>query len=86
MATYKTPGVYVEEIALLPRVINGEPTSVAGFIGTTQHIQRGDFDNDTLINSPTRITSLAHFTETFGTYDKVNSPYLAISVKAFFEK
>ena len=36
MASYKTPGVYVEEIPKLPQSVADVPTAIPGFIGYTE--------------------------------------------------
>ncbi len=65
MATYKTPGVYIEEITTLPPSIAPVATAVPAFIGYTE--LTADGDNPTgLINNPTRITSMLEFIEKFG--------------------
>lgn len=85
MAQYKAPGVYIEEVSNSSRSIKGEPTNVTGFVGTTQHVSNERLDNNNLINIPTQITSWSQFMKSFGTYDESSSPFLALSVKAFFD-
>jgi len=85
MTSYLYPGVYVEQVNARPSVIVGVSTNVVGFIGKTEHIKKDDFDNDTLLNVPTRITSWTEYSEKYGNYDKEHSPYLALSVKGFFD-
>ncbi|PHN06368.1 phage tail sheath family protein [Flavilitoribacter nigricans] len=57
MPSYKTPGVYVEEISLLPPSVAQVETAIPAFIGYTQ-------SGPTL--SPTRIKSLVEFQDIFG--------------------
>lgn len=63
MATYKTPGVYVEEISLLPRSVAQVETAIPAFIGYTQFSEK---DGQPLKNIPTRITSMLEYQLYFG--------------------
>ena len=45
MATYKTPGVYIEEIALFPPSVAQVETAIPAFIGYTEKHKK---DNDDL--------------------------------------
>lgn len=63
MATYKTPGVYIEEIALFPPSVAQVETAIPAFIGYTEKHKK---DNDDLKLVPTRITSLVEYTQYFG--------------------
>ena len=56
MATYKTPGVYIEEIALFPPSVAQVETAIPAFIGYTE--KAIDSGGSSLTNKPTRITSL----------------------------
>lgn len=60
----KTPGVYVEEIALFPPSIAEVATAIPAFIGYTDIAQ--DTEQKTLRNIPVKITSLLEFTSLFG--------------------
>lgn len=60
MQTYKTPGVYVEEIATLPASVAEVETAIPAFFGFTE---KGP------VNTPTRITSLMEFQSHFGNAD-----------------
>lgn len=65
MATsYKTPGVYVEEISSLPASVAQVETAIPAFIGYTEFYT--DIDGSELLNVPTRISSLVDFREKFG--------------------
>lgn len=55
--TYKTPGVYVEEIAKLPPSIAEVATAIPAFLGYTE---KG------ATNKPTRITSILEYENLFG--------------------
>jgi len=63
MATYKTPGVYIEEIALFPPSVAQVETAIPAFIGFTEKAKK---DNDDLHLVPTRITSLVEYVQYFG--------------------
>jgi uncharacterized protein len=60
MATYKTPGVYVEEISTLPPSVAEVETAIPAFIGFTQ---KG------ILNTPKRISSLKEYEDFFGGAD-----------------
>lgn len=62
---YKVPGVFVEEVSLLPPSVAAVATGIPAFIGHTQIIT--DTQGTSLINRPIRITSLLAFTQLFGT-------------------
>jgi len=65
MATsYKTPGVYVEEIPKFPPSVAEVETAIPAFIGFTQ--QAIKIINGDLKNVPTRITSLLEYEQYFG--------------------
>ena len=57
MATYKTPGVYVEEISTLPPSVAGVATAIPAFLGYTE---------EGPTNVPTRIDTLLDYEQTFG--------------------
>jgi hypothetical protein len=63
MATYKTPGVYVEEISLLPPSVAQVETAIPAFIGHTKFAEK---DGQDLKNLPTRITSMLEYQQYFG--------------------
>jgi phage tail sheath protein FI len=63
MATYKTPGVYIEEIALFPPSVAQVETAIPAFIGYTEKAKK---DNDDLTMIPTRITSLVEYVQYYG--------------------
>jgi phage tail sheath protein FI len=63
MATYKTPGVYVEEIPKFPPSIAPVETAIPAFIGYTEKAIR---NGETLKLKPTRIESIAEYEELFG--------------------
>lgn len=61
---YKTPGVFVEELSLIPPSVASVATAVPAFIGHTAITT--DAAGATLINRPIRITSLLDYTTMFG--------------------
>lgn len=61
---YKTPGVYVEEISLFPPSVAQVETAIPAFIGYTE--TAANADGDSLINIPTRITSLLEYQQYYG--------------------
>lgn len=64
--TYRTPGVYIEEISLLPPSIAEVETAIPAFIGYTEKAKK---NNQSLLNVPTRITSLLEYKTYFGGAD-----------------
>jgi uncharacterized protein len=66
MATsYKTPGVYVEEISKFPPSVAQVETAIPAFIGYTEKAEK-DNDQAALRNLPTRIRSLEEYRAKFG--------------------
>jgi Bacteriophage tail sheath protein len=64
MTTYKTPDVYVEEIALFPPSVAEVETAIPAFIGYTE--KADEFGPNDLRNVPRMITSLLEYHELFG--------------------
>ncbi len=62
-ASYKTPGVYVEEISKLPPSVAQVETAIPAFIGYTE---KDTYNGLPLVNKPTRIKSLKEYEEIFG--------------------
>lgn len=62
-ASYKTPGVYVEEISKLPPSVAQVETAIPAFIGYTE---KDSYNGLSLVNKPTRIKSLKEYEEIFG--------------------
>lgn len=62
-STYKTPGVYVEEISLFPPSVAQVETAIPAFIGYTEKAEK---DGSSIVMIPTEITSLLEFKELFG--------------------
>jgi phage tail sheath protein FI len=63
MAIYKTPGVYVEEISLLPPSVAQVETAIPAFIGYTQLAEK---DGQDLKGVPTRISSMLDYQQYYG--------------------
>ena len=63
-STYKTPGVYVEEISKLPPSVAEVDTAIPAFVGYTEKAKRY-VDND-LHKVPTRIKSLLDYEQYYG--------------------
>jgi uncharacterized protein len=61
--TYKTPGVYVEEIAKLPPSVAQVETAIPAFIGYTEKAEK---NGESLIGKALAIESLAEFVFFFG--------------------
>lgn len=74
MPEYLSPGVYVEEIEIGAKPIEGVSTSTAGFVGMAE---KGDLDK------PTLVTSWGQFVDKFGRYT-TEKPHLAPAVYGFF--
>lgn len=73
MATYLTPGVYVEEVQSGARPIEGVGTAVAAFVGFAE---RGPF------HEPTLVTGWDQYHQTFGGFTE--GTYLAHAVHGYF--
>jgi phage tail sheath protein FI len=63
MPTYKTPGVYTEEISKFPPSVAEVATAIPAFIGYTEKAERF---GQNLRNIPTRIKSLLEYQQWFG--------------------
>lgn len=62
--TYKTPGVYVQEVALFPPSVAQVETAIPAFIGYTQ--KAVDSNGRNLTGIPVKISSLVEFESLFG--------------------
>lgn len=74
MPTYKTPGVYVEEIPGNSRPITGVSTSTGAFVGVTE---KGPLDK------AVRINNYSEFQDNYGS--PLDGHWLAHAVRLFFE-
>ena len=63
MSTYKTPGVYVEEIPKLPPSVAQVETAIPAFIGYTE---RAEKNGQSLFNVAQPVESLAEFESYYG--------------------
>lgn len=78
MANYRSPGVYIEEIALLPPSIAEVESAVPAFVGYTEKAK--NLVDDDLLNVPTPISSWPDFVQYFGGPDVENAANIAINV------
>lgn len=71
MISYKTPGVYIQEIDTFPPGVAAVETAIPAFLGYVERAEKGGLslidgvDNDTII-TPVRIKSLLEFEQFFG--------------------
>lgn len=79
---YRTPGVYVEEISLLPASVAQSETAIPVFIGFTEIAE--DSDGNSLRMTPVRIASLMDFSTLFGG-PPVQSMEVAVETEAPYE-
>jgi len=63
MASYKTPGVYVQEVSTLPASIAAVETAIPAFIGYTQ---QNSYKGESLDDKPYKVSSLLEYEEVFG--------------------
>ncbi len=63
MPTYKTPGVYVEEVSVLAPSVAGVETAIPAFIGYTE---KASFKGENLEDKAIRISSLLDYQERYG--------------------
>lgn len=71
MATYKTPGVYIEELPNMPPSITAVDTAIPAFIGYTEFAR--DQEADDLLLVPKRISSWWEYEHYFGRADAEKS-------------
>ena len=64
MTTYKTPGVYIEEIVKFPPSVAQVETAIPAFIGYTEIAKKKE--DDDLVMDPIRITSMLEYEAYFG--------------------
>lgn len=79
--TYKTPGVYVEEISVFPPSVAQVETAIPAFIGYTEKAMKL-VDND-LLKVPTRITSLLEYVQYFGGAN--NEQNIAVNINDVYD-
>lgn len=70
VSSYKTPGVYIEEIAKFPPSVVPVETAIPAFLGYTQNTH---YQGEDLINRPVAIDSFLEFEQIFGTAPPLGS-------------
>ena len=84
MATsYKTPGVYVEEISTFPPSVAQVETAIPAFVGYTETALK---DGNDLTNIPTRIVSLLEYETYFGKAEAETSMVINIELAPLIKK
>ena len=83
MANYRSPGVFVEEISLLPPSIAEVDSAVPAFVGYTE--KATNLTVDDLLGQPTPIGSMSDFVQYFGGADPEDNTdnHLSISVNEY---
>jgi len=87
MPEYLSPGVYVEEVNIGPKPIEGVATSTAAFVGFTEKAELireigGEIVAEDLLNKPQLVTNWSQYVERFGGF--VGGTYLPHAVYGFF--
>jgi uncharacterized protein len=77
--TYKTPGVYVEEITKFPPSVAQVETAIPAFIGYTEKAVNNA--GESLTNVPTRIVSLLEYENNFG---KAMAEDITVVIRDFY--
>jgi len=80
LSTLRTPGVYIDEVSLLPPSVAGVETGIPAFIGYTKEIATKSGENLKL--KPRKIYSLRQFEETYGVAEAEDDG-LKITIKDF---
>lgn len=62
-STYKTPGVYVEEVSTFPPSVAPVETAIPAFIGYTAKATK---NGESILNVPTKVNSFVEFSQYFG--------------------
>lgn len=83
LSTLKTPGVYIDEVSLLPPAVAAVETGIPAFIGYTQKIVTASGEDLKL--KPRKIYSLRQFEETYGNPEPEDDG-LKITIKDFVAK
>ncbi|MDJ0728833.1 MAG: phage tail sheath family protein [Crocosphaera sp.] len=78
-STYKTPGVYIEEISKFPPSVAPVATAIPAFIGYTQKAQEKIADD--LLLKPKRIVSLLEYEEFFGQTEPEGTSVVSINIE-----
>lgn len=75
-STYKTPGVYVEEISIFPPSVAAVETAIPAFIGYTEMAKQKE--DDDLLLKPHRISSMVEYRQYFG--EAINETTITVSI------
>jgi uncharacterized protein len=78
----RTPGVYIDEVSLLPPSVAGVQTGIPAFVGYTQ---RASLKGEDYKLVPTRITSMREYELYFGLAN-TEGPSLSVVVNEYFVK
>jgi phage tail sheath protein FI len=78
-SSYKTPGVYVEEISKFPPSVAEVDTAIPAFVGYTEKAKR--FVDDDLSEIPTRIKSLLEYEQYFGKGPSYSAIHVQLDAK-----
>jgi phage tail sheath protein FI len=70
LSSYKTPGVYINEISKFPPNVAQVETAIPVFIGYTHLAEKNGID---ITGNPVRINSLAEYETYFGSINTLNS-------------
>ena len=83
LSTLKTPGVYIDEVSLLPPSVAGVETGIPAFVGYTE--KNVTSDGVALLNKPTRITSMLDYSLYFGGAQPENDG-ITVTIKDVIDK
>lgn len=83
LSTLKTPGVYIDEVPLLPPSVAAVETGIPAFVGYTEYIRTGAGQD--LLRKPVRITSLLEYIQLFGGAQAENNG-IAVTIVDTVEK
>jgi len=85
MATYQSPGVYIEEQDRGTKPIEAVGTAVAAFIGYTEKAEETNDDGEmaSLLDKAVPVTNWTQFVEKFGGF--IEGAYLPYSVYGYFQ-
>jgi uncharacterized protein len=83
LSNVKTPGVYIDEVSLLPPSVAGVETGIPAFIGYTRSIQSGTGENLKL--KPKKISSLRQYIDLYG-LPQAEDDGLSVTIKDFMTR
>jgi len=83
--TYKTPGVYVDEISVFPPIVKEVESAIPAFVGYTEIAAKDDSVD--LLMIPSKISSLREYQEYFGkaNYEKFEITVVEDTLNNLFE-